>query len=170
MARSWTRLALVVLLAVVAGQLLVGGGALPAGGTAPPLALRTLDGGAVDLAALRGKVVAVNFWATWCGPCRREMPELAAFWASNHDRCFELLGVVEESPRDEVVAAASRIPYPVLLDGGAEAASAWKVAGYPRTYLLDPEGKVRRVFEGTIGRAELEAAVAPLRPASCPAR
>jgi cytochrome c biogenesis protein CcmG/thiol:disulfide interchange protein DsbE len=172
MTRSWTRLALLILAAVVAGQLLVrgGGGALSTGRAAPPLALPGLEGVAVDLTALRGKVVAVNFWATWCAPCRRELPELAAFWAANRDRCFELLGVVEESPRDEVVAAARQIPYPVLLDAQARVASAWKVAGYPRTYLLDAEGSVRQVFEGAIDAAALEAAVAPLRPASCPSR
>jgi cytochrome c biogenesis protein CcmG/thiol:disulfide interchange protein DsbE len=137
---------------------------------APPLSLPALDGRVVDLAALRGKVVAVNFWATWCAPCQRELPELAAAWVANRDRCFELLGVVEESARDDVEALAGRIPYPVLIDPRAEAAAAWKVAGYPRTYLLDPEGRVRKIFEGALRRDELEAAVARLRPASCPGR
>jgi cytochrome c biogenesis protein CcmG/thiol:disulfide interchange protein DsbE len=170
--RSWTKLALLVLLAVVVGQVLVRGGQPPLepGTPAPPLALPGLDGQPVDLAAYRGKVVAVNFWASWCAPCLRELPALAATWAANKDRCFELLGVAEESAREDVVAAARRIPYPVLVDARAEAASAWKVGGYPRTYLLDPDGRVRRVFEGEVGRAELEGAVAQLRPERCPPR
>ena len=67
-------------------------------------------------------------------------------------------------------AAARRIPYPVLIDGRAQVASAWKVQAYPRTYLVDPAGQVRKVFEGAVGRAELEGAVAQLRPDGCPAR
>ncbi|MCM2332487.1 MAG: TlpA family protein disulfide reductase [Anaeromyxobacteraceae bacterium] len=170
--RAWTKLALLVLLAVVVGQVLVQGGQPPlrAGAEAPPLSLRALDGGVVDLASLRGRVVAVNFWATWCPPCVRELPDLAATWQANKDRCFELLGVAEESAREDVEAAARRIPYPVLVDPLAAVASAWKVAGYPRTYLVDPAGHVRRVFEGQVSRSELEGAVAQLRPDSCPAR
>jgi cytochrome c biogenesis protein CcmG/thiol:disulfide interchange protein DsbE len=171
--RSWTKLVLLVVLAVVVGQLFGRGASRPgvsAGTAAPALSLASLGGGALDLARLRGKVVAVNFWATWCGPCRQELPDLAAFWTANRDRCFDLLGVVEESPRDAVDAAARRIPYPILLDEGSQAAMAWKVSGYPTTYLVDPEGMVRNVFVGPIGRAELEGAVAELRPSDCPSR
>jgi cytochrome c biogenesis protein CcmG/thiol:disulfide interchange protein DsbE len=170
--RSWTKGALLALAAVAVGQLLVRGEA-PShalGGDAPALTLPALGGGEVALAALRGKVVAVNFWATWCAPCREELPALAAVWAANKDRCFELLGVVEESARADVEAAAARIPYPILLDARATAAAAWKVPGYPHTFLVDPEGRVRRVFSGALARAELEGAVAQLLPASCEGR
>ena len=167
----WTKLALVALLAVVVAQLLVqrAGRPLPEG-AAPPLSLPALDGRTVDLAALKGRVVAVNFWATWCGPCLRELPDLAAAWRANRDRCFELLGVVEESARADVEAAARSIPYPVLLDRGAAAAAAWQVGGYPQTVLVDASGTVRRVFHGAVSRAELEGAVAQLRPERCDAR
>ncbi|HET9551616.1 MAG TPA: TlpA disulfide reductase family protein [Anaeromyxobacteraceae bacterium] len=167
--RPWLKLALLALAAVVVTQVLVqkAGKPLAPGAPPPPLALPDVQGRPVDLAALRGKVVAVNFWATWCAPCRQELPELAEAWAANHDRCFELLGVVEESAREDVEAAARRIPYPVLVDQRAEAAAAWRVTAYPRTYLVDAEGTVRRVFDGAVSRRELEAAMAPLLPASC---
>jgi cytochrome c biogenesis protein CcmG/thiol:disulfide interchange protein DsbE len=170
----WIKIAVLVVTAVVAGQLLLQRSrSVPvqaSGESAPPLALPDLRGRTVDLASLRGKVVAVNFWASWCGPCHAEMPELAQVWRQHRDRCFEMLGVAEESAREDVLRLAPDIPYPVLLDERAEALSSWRVPGYPRTYVVDPSGKIRHVFEGAIGSRELEDAIRPLLPASCPAR
>ena len=169
---KFAKTALLVVAAVVAGQLLVQ--SAPArrdggGEAAPPLALPDLGGRAVDVAKLRGKVVAVNFWATWCPPCREEIPGLAQVWTEHKGRCFELLGVAEESARVDVQRLATDIPYPILLDERAEAVGPWGVQGYPVTFLLDPEGKVRRVFTGGVEKAELEDAIRPLLPATCPA-
>jgi cytochrome c biogenesis protein CcmG/thiol:disulfide interchange protein DsbE len=168
----WTKLAVIAVAAVVGGQLLFRSVEPPAGmdGAAPPLALPDLQGNRVDLASLRGKVVAVNFWASWCGPCQAEIPELAEVWRANRDRCFELLGVAEESAHQDVVRLAPSIPYPILVDARAEALAPWRVEGYPRTYLVDVEGKVRKVFLGALRRRQLEDAIRPLLPASCPAR
>jgi cytochrome c biogenesis protein CcmG, thiol:disulfide interchange protein DsbE len=168
----WIKVAAVAALAVVAGQLLLRGSEPPveAGGRAPPLALPDLQGRRVDLAALKGRVVAVNFWASWCGPCQMEIPDLAQVWAANRDRCFELLGVAEESAPDDVRKMAPSIPYPILFDARAEALEPWRVQGYPRTYLVDSEGNLRRVFVGALRKQQLEEAIRPLLPATCPAR
>ncbi len=167
--KNWVKLAVLVVAAVVVTQLLVQRSAprMAPGEAAPPLVLKDLQGRSVDLASLRGKAVAVNFWATWCGPCQMEMPELAQLWQERKDRCFELLGVAEESARDDVARAATTIPYPILLDERAQVASAWKVLGYPHTYLVSPEGKVVRVFRGAVNKAELDDALRPIVPASC---
>ena len=168
----WIKLAVIAAAAVFAGQVLFGRSApvMEPGGPAPPLALPDLQGKHVDLAGLKGKVVAVNFWASWCGPCREEIPELAQVWSANKDRCFELLGVAEESAHQDVLRIAPSIPYPILIDARAEALTPWGVQGYPRTYLVDVEGNVRRVFLGALRRSQLEDAIRPLLPASCPAR
>ncbi len=169
--KSWMKAALLAVAAVVAIQMLVRpadpGGRGAGGVAAPKLVLPALDGRPVDLASLRGKVVAVNFWATWCGPCRLEMPGLAEVWSENRDHCFELLGVAEESGREDVLRAASSIPYPILLDERAEALESWGVQGYPITVVVDAEGKVRQTFRGALSKRRLETAIRPLLPATC---
>ena len=90
--------------------------ALEIGEVAPPLVLTTLDGTSIDLAKLRGKVVLVNFWATWCAPCRKEMPTLDAFYRRHRGQDFELIGISIDFARDAArmrkVAARSPIRRP----------------------------------------------------------
>ncbi len=167
----WLKAALLVVTAVVVTQLLVHRSAekRPAGDRAPPLSLADLSGRQVDVAKLRGKVVAVNFWATWCPPCREEIPELSRFWTESRGKCFEIVGVAEESAREDVAKMAASIPYPIVVDERAEAISPWGVQGYPVTFVLDADGNVRQVFTGGVSRRDLEEAVRPLLPATCPA-
>jgi cytochrome c biogenesis protein CcmG/thiol:disulfide interchange protein DsbE len=174
--RSWLKLLVLGGAAVVAAEIVLRAPsprAPPAGTPAPAFSLPDAAGRTVTLAGLRGRVVAVNFWATWCGPCREEIPDLAKVYTAHKAGCFEMLGVAEESgTRDEVVAAASKfgINYPVLLDDKGEVGDAFHIPGYPRTYLIDHQGNVRKVFEGTVEQAELEAALGPLlaeAPRSC---
>lgn len=168
--KRWLRFALLAVAAVIVAQLLLQRSTptFTAGESHPPLALPDLDGRTVDLADLRGKVVAVNFWATWCGPCQAELPALAKVWRDHQDRCFELLGVAEESAREDLLRVAPSIPYPILVDERAIAVGPWRVPGYPRTVVVDAEGKVRETFQGAVHAAQLAAAIRPLLPASCP--
>jgi len=165
--RAFGRLLTLGVAAFLVAQLLLGRSHRYSGTgqEAPALALPDLGGRKVNLSALRGRVVAVNFWATWCLPCRLEIQELAAFWRENHQACFEMLGIAEESGTPAEVAQATDslgIPYPVLWDGDGSVAERYRVPGYPRTYIIDVTGKVRRVFDGAIRRQDLEAAVRPL--------
>jgi len=176
--KAWLKLAVLAAAAVVAAQFLVHRPPrdFELGGPAPALALPDLAGRRVDLSGLKGRVVALNFWATWCGPCLLEIPELAEVWrrSRKEGRCFELLGVAEESgSRAQVASEAERldIPYPVLLDADGSVAETFRVPSYPRTYLIDAQGNVRRVFDGAVRRRTLEDALLPLlatAPAACP--
>lgn len=134
---------------------------------APALSLPDLDGRRVTLADLRGRVVVVNFWATWCVPCTFEIPGIAALWRREHAACLDVLGIAEDSGGREPITRAARqlhIPYPVLLDRDGAVARRYRVPGFPFTFVIDRAGRVRRVFDGYADARELEAAVRPLLP------
>jgi cytochrome c biogenesis protein CcmG/thiol:disulfide interchange protein DsbE len=176
--KSWIKLAVLGALAIGGTELYLHlrsrAAAPPPGKPAPAFTLADTNGKPISLESLRGRVVAVNFWATWCGPCREEIPDLAQVYTAHKDKCFELLGLAEESgERDEIVAAAAKlgVNYPVLLDDGGKVGDLFEIPAYPRTFLIDTGGRIRKVFEGAVDKAELESALAPLlaeAPASCP--
>ena len=138
-----------------------------AGDPAPALVLPALDGTRFDLGALRGKVVLVNFWATWCPPCREEMPALDALYLRLRARGLELVGVSVDKRRDRpsVEKAAARVHYPVALLADAASEGFGKPAVLPVTYVVDREGVVRAVLKpgaATANGAELEDTVTRL--------
>ena len=115
------------------------------GGATPPLAQATLDGGRVDLRDLQGRVVVVNFWATWCEPCRAEMPSFERLRERMRGRALEVITVNfgENPQRIRDFLQRQRIDLPVLLDPDKEAAAAWHAGGLPITFLVDAKGRVR---------------------------
>jgi len=119
---------------------------------APAFDLPDLNGGRVSLASLEGKVLVVDFWATWCGPCIKEIPEYAEFWRKNQTRGVEVLGVVMESGSpDDILdfVREYRIPYRQLL-GDDEIASEFGVnQGLPTTFVIDGEGVIRSKILGS---------------------
>lgn len=104
----------------------------------------------VRLSEHLGQVVLINFWATWCGPCRQEMPLLDVLYQKYHRAGFVLLGVnLDEERRDAAeMAQTLKVSYPILFDERKEVSRAYQVGSMPLTVLIDREGVVRYVSEG----------------------
>jgi cytochrome c biogenesis protein CcmG, thiol:disulfide interchange protein DsbE len=115
---------------------------------APPLVLTTLDGQPFDLAKLRDKVVLINFWATWCAPCRKEFPRLGAFYRRYHDRGLEVIAISIDRPGDldKVRRQMTSIVYPVAVLKDIAVNGIGKPEGVPVTYVIDTSGVVRDKF------------------------
>ena len=109
---------------------------------APSLALPDIDGKTVDLASYRGKLVLVNFWATWCPPCRKEFPSLGRVRKIFTPSEFEVLAVnVGEDP-ETVFSFTGTSDFPVLFDRDAQAMARWPVKGLPTTLVVDRQGRL----------------------------
>ena len=107
-------------------------------------------GGEIDLSSLRGKTVLVNFWATWCPPCREEMPSLWRLAQSFDPQSFEVVTVSVDDGWEPVekFLAAPRTPYRVVLDEGAKVSRTYGTTKFPESYLVDRDGKLRLKFVG----------------------
>lgn len=130
---------------------------------APSFHLTDLQGHTRSLSSLRGHPTLVNFWATWCPPCRAELPEVEAL-AQSHPHCLQVLGVAMESGGPAQVASFAKrfhLSYPIVLDDG-RTGEAYGVRAIPRSVLIDAQGRWTRTFQGKITRAEIQRALATL--------
>ncbi len=119
---------------------------------APDFTLLDLDGETHHLADYRGKVVIVNFWATWCPPCRAEMPSMQRAWEKLRNQGVVMLGIDVGEDEETVFQFLADYPveFPLLLDRDSRVVDAWGVRGLPTTFVVDPEGRL--VYRAVGGR------------------
>jgi peroxiredoxin len=125
--------------------------ALPvAGATAPDFAAKSDTGRNVRLSELRGQVVLINFWASWCSPCRQELPLLNKIYAQYHSAGFMLLAVNVDDNRKDAESMLKRLAlrYPTLFDSNKSVAKLYGVDTMPATLVIDRDGRVRYVHRG----------------------
>jgi peroxiredoxin len=138
------------------------GGAASEFEPAPPFTDPGMDGKPVSLSDFKGKVVLLDFWATWCDPCKEEVPDLVKMQTKLKDKGFVVLGVSmdEESlPAVKKFMVKHPINYTVLLNNGERPPKGWTVPGLPTAYLIGRDGTIRRRWFGAKDPAELEEAV-----------
>ena len=122
------------------------------GGAPPPFTLEDLAGKPHSLVDYRGSVVLVNFWATWCEPCRAEMPSMDRLRRSLQGRRFEVLAVNLAEPLSRIQKYLDTLPlgFPVLRDRDSAIAKAWKARLLPASYLIGRDGRIRYVAYGEV--------------------
>lgn len=164
-------IAVLAVLAVVGlltyGLLSKGSSGVGLGDTAPASTMPRLEGGGDgSLAEYRGRWVLVNFWASWCVPCRQEAPALERFQHRHGGPGFTVLGIDSRDLSGDGQGFVERygLSYPQLRDGNGDAAHEFGTTGVPENFLVDPRGKIRLLIRGPVTPEYLREAVAPLLP------
>ena len=136
---------------VASGGLLASAWSATVSAPAPDFTLPASGGEQVMLSGLRGQVVMINFWATWCGPCRQEMPHLEALHQRYKDLGFTLLGInVEDDPAGarKWLDEHAQVTFPILFDARNEVSKLYEVVAMPSTVIVDRNGTIRHVHHG----------------------
>ena len=142
----------------------LGGGSSSGGsGAAQPLTGSTLNGGTFDLATTKGKPTVVNFFASWCGPCNQEAPELVAFAKAHPD--VQVVGVATNDKPFDSQSFVNKygLTYPVVMDLDGSIGNAWGVTGIPATFFIDKNGSVQAAIVGASTQAQFEAKLASIQ-------
>ncbi len=130
---------------------------LQPGQAAPAFQLNDLEGGQIDLGAQRGKVVVVNFFASWCAPCLEEAAGLEKTWRQYQPQGVQFFGIAYRDVSSKVQGFVDQfdVTYPCALDPGSRTARAYGVTGVPETFVIDRQGQLHRHIVGPIGQEEL---------------
>jgi peroxiredoxin len=134
------------------------------GREAPDFVLPDLDGNEVALSDHRGDVVLINFWATWCPPCRVEMPDMEAVYREHKGDGFEILGVDQREPKElvEEFVTERGFSWIFLLDEDFDVSREYSATSIPRSILVDRDGSVAHIWSGSLTRSQLETQLANL--------
>lgn len=134
------------------------------GNPAPSFAVKTPSGAPSSLESYRGSVVVMNLWASWCPPCRAEMPDLERAYLAKRAQGVVVLGIDQgESPAvAKAFARSLGITYPILVDEQQQYGRVYRALGLPTTVIVDKQGDVVKTFDGTVTYDQVLAAVAPL--------
>ncbi|MFQ3568604.1 MAG: TlpA disulfide reductase family protein [Aggregatilineales bacterium] len=130
---------------------------------APPFTAPSINGDAIDLLALRGGPVIVNFWATWCAPCRAEMLELETLFRRDNGHGLRVIGVNLQEPRQAVAAWVDTLglTFDIALDDDGAIAARYQLRGQPSTYVIAPNGVITAIFYGPTTAERLRRAITP---------
>lgn len=146
----WRRVRLAAPVVLALSALAATAFALGIGARAPEIGLRDLDGNSITIGGLRGKVVLVDFWASWCEPCADEMPVLERLYQQYRGQGFTIVGVSQDRDVANVRQFLSRhrVSFPIAHDGAHQVAGRYSPPRMPSSYLIDRNGVVRFVHEG----------------------
>lgn len=174
--RAFTWISLVILLlggawiaasTLPPGALAAGGVSAPrAGLLAPDFELQTLNGSSMRLSDLRGQPVIVNIWASWCPPCKREMPAFQRVYEEYETRGLVILAVdaIQQDNLDDVQSFVSNnsLTFPILLDERSEVLAGYQISAFPSTFFVDQEGVIRKVVIGAVSEPLLRSQIEEL--------
>jgi cytochrome c biogenesis protein CcmG/thiol:disulfide interchange protein DsbE len=161
MLKSWWKMTFALAALVVAGPAAAGGDA-KVGQPAPKFSLTTYSKQKIKLEDLKGKVVVINWWATWCGPCKAEMPMMSTFHRQHKDEGFEIFGVTTEDsvPPYMLKRVSEVLSYPLVLRFSGNAYPIMN--GVPTSYVIDRHGVVRYAKAGSFSQQEFDNVILPL--------
>ncbi|RAL25991.1 thiol-disulfide oxidoreductase ResA [Thermoflavimicrobium daqui] len=136
------------------------------GQVAPDFQLKTLDGKEIKLSQLRGKAVMLNFWGTWCEPCRSEMPAMQSMYSKYKNKGFEILAIniAETDIAVSNFKEQYQLGFPILMDKSRDVVRLYKIKPLPSSVFIDPQGKVKNFIEGPLDTSQLELYINQILP------